>query len=39
MNTGMIKALEEKLGVSILVPENPIIIGALGAALIARDIN
>ena len=33
----MISALEEKLGISILVPENPGIIAALGAAIIGRE--
>jgi predicted CoA-substrate-specific enzyme activase len=36
-NIGMVRALEEKLGVKIWVPENPQIVGALGAALIARN--
>ena len=34
-NIGMVKALEEKLGVSLYVPEDPVIVGALGAALVA----
>ncbi|MFC1534851.1 acyl-CoA dehydratase activase [Thermodesulfobacteriota bacterium] len=33
----MIAALEEIVGSEILVPENPEIVGALGAALIARE--
>jgi len=36
-NQGMRRALEEKTGMVILVPEEPQIIGALGAALIARE--
>ncbi|MDP2659585.1 MAG: acyl-CoA dehydratase activase [Dehalococcoidia bacterium] len=36
-NVGMVKALEEKIGFSLLVPENPEMVAALGAALIARD--
>ena len=36
-NRGVVKALEEKLGTELLVPEDPQIIGALGAALIAMD--
>lgn len=36
-NIGMVKALEEKLGEKIYVPEDPRIIGALGAALIALN--
>jgi predicted CoA-substrate-specific enzyme activase len=37
MNGGVVLALREKLGVDIEVPENPQIIGALGAGLIAAD--
>ncbi len=33
----MVAALEEKVGLKILVPENPEIVGALGAALIAQE--
>ncbi len=33
----MVSALEEKVGFKILVPENPEIVGALGAALIAQE--
>jgi predicted CoA-substrate-specific enzyme activase len=36
-NTGVKKALEEALGQEILVPEEPQIAGALGAALFADD--
>lgn len=36
-NIGVKKALEEAFGVDILVPEEPQIIGALGAALFADD--
>ncbi len=36
-NIGMIKALEEKLGTILHVPEHPRVVGALGAALVARD--
>jgi predicted CoA-substrate-specific enzyme activase len=35
----MIAALEEKMGFNILVPENPGIVAALGAALIAREVR
>jgi len=35
-NEGVVRALEEKLGVKILLPANPQTVGALGAALIAR---
>lgn len=34
---GLIKAVEEKVGGEILVPEEPFITGALGAALIAAE--
>ncbi|MBN2332549.1 MAG: 2-hydroxyglutaryl-CoA dehydratase [Deltaproteobacteria bacterium] len=37
LNAGMIKALEIALGVALLVPEVPQIVGAYGAALLARD--
>lgn len=36
-NKAMIAALEERVGFNILVPENPEIVGALGAALIAQE--
>ncbi|MFY9114116.1 MAG: acyl-CoA dehydratase activase [Dethiobacteria bacterium] len=36
-NTGVVTAIEEKLGIRIIIPENPEIIGALGAALVAGD--
>ncbi|MEM4644604.1 MAG: acyl-CoA dehydratase activase [Archaeoglobaceae archaeon] len=41
-NVGVKKALEEKLGVKIKVPEEPQIVGALGAAVLAmrsRDVQ
>jgi len=34
-NIGMVKAIEELAGCPVVVPENPILAGALGAALIA----
>ena len=34
-NMGVVRAIEEKLGSPVLVPEEPEICGALGAALIA----
>lgn len=37
-NQGMVKFLERKLELSLLVPENPQIVGAIGAALIGRDL-
>ncbi|MBI3762153.1 MAG: 2-hydroxyglutaryl-CoA dehydratase, partial [Chloroflexi bacterium] len=36
-NPGVKRALERELGVSLVVPPEPQIVGALGAALIARD--
>lgn len=36
-NTGIIRAMEAKLGKPVLVPEYPQIVGALGAALVARQ--
>lgn len=36
-NIGMVKAIEELAGCPVIVPENPILAGALGAALIAVD--
>ncbi len=36
-NTGVKRALEQELGEPLLIPEEPQIIGALGAALLARD--
>lgn len=36
LDSGLVQAIEEKLATKVLVPENPRIIAALGAALIAR---
>jgi bzd-type benzoyl-CoA reductase Q subunit len=36
-NLGVVKRLERKLGVSAHIPEEPQIVGAVGAALFARD--
>jgi (R)-2-hydroxyacyl-CoA dehydratese activating ATPase len=36
-NIGIIRAMETKLGRQVLVPEEPQILGALGAALVARE--
>ncbi len=36
-NIGVVKALEEKIGVEIVTPDEPQIVGALGAALIAES--
>lgn len=37
-NIGVVRALEEKLGCKVLVPEEPLLTGALGAALMGREI-
>ena len=37
-NKGLLKALSERLGHEILVPEEPLITGALGAALLGKEI-
>lgn len=36
-NIGLVRSIEEKLGVNILVPEEPQIVAALGAALVAME--
>jgi len=36
-NVGLVRALEEKTGCRIMIPEEPMIAGALGAALIACE--
>ena len=38
-NEGVARALEERLGVRMFIPPEPQIIGALGAALLARDFS
>jgi (R)-2-hydroxyacyl-CoA dehydratese activating ATPase len=37
-NTGVVKALEENLGCKVLVPEEPLLSGASGAALMGKEI-
>lgn len=37
-NIGLVKALEEKFGIPIKVPPEPLITGALGAALVGREV-
>lgn len=37
LNKGVVQALEMKIGKSVVVPEDPQIVGALGAALRARE--
>ena len=36
-NAGMVKAIETVLGMPVLVPEEPLITGALGAAILAHE--
>jgi activator of 2-hydroxyglutaryl-CoA dehydratase len=37
-NIGLVKALEGKFGFPLLVPPEPLITGALGAALMGKEI-
>ncbi len=37
-NAGVVKALEKYLGHKVLIPDEPLLSGAIGAALFARDI-
>ena len=37
-NIGMVKAMKENLGCELLVPEEPLLTGAMGAAILAREI-
>jgi len=37
-NIGLVKALENKLGYQVLVPPEPLLTGAIGAALLGKDI-
>jgi activator of 2-hydroxyglutaryl-CoA dehydratase len=36
-NSGIVRAMEAKLGEPVLVPEEPQTVGALGAALFAQE--
>jgi predicted CoA-substrate-specific enzyme activase len=36
-NIGMVKAMKESLGCELLVPEEPLLTGALGAAILAKE--
>ncbi|MFC1932208.1 acyl-CoA dehydratase activase [Chloroflexota bacterium] len=38
-NIGLVRALEAKLGYSVLIPPEPLVTGAIGAALLGRDIT
>lgn len=37
MNTGMVRAMRDTLGCELLVPEEPLLTGALGAAVLAGE--
>jgi predicted CoA-substrate-specific enzyme activase len=37
-NIGMVKAMKEHLGCKLLIPEEPLLTGALGAAILAKEI-
>ena len=37
-NNGMVKAMKESLGCQLLVPEEPLLTGALGAAILAKEV-
>ena len=36
-NIGMKKALEKRIGMHLVIPDEPQIIGAVGAAMIAQE--
>jgi predicted CoA-substrate-specific enzyme activase len=38
MNAGLVKALSEKLGREVEIPQQPLLTGAVGAALLGKDI-
>ena len=38
-NIGLARAVEQRLGFSILIPPEPFITGALGAALLGKDLS
>lgn len=37
LDRGLVKSIEDKMGIKLLVPDNPQIVQALGAALLARE--
>ncbi len=37
-NIGLVRALEARIGFPVLVPEEPLLTGAIGAALLGRDL-
>jgi predicted CoA-substrate-specific enzyme activase len=38
-NSGVVAAIEERLGTRLLLPKEPQIMGALGAAIVAREVT
>jgi len=38
-NTGVVNALKENLGLEVLVPEEPLLTGALGAAILGKELT
>lgn len=38
-NVGIVKAMKENLGCELLVPEDPLLTGAMGAALLAKQLS
>jgi len=36
-NVGIVKAMRENLGCELFIPEEPLITGALGAAILAKE--
>jgi activator of 2-hydroxyglutaryl-CoA dehydratase len=36
-NIGIVKAMKENLGCELLVPEEPLLTGAIGAAILAKE--
>jgi len=38
-NIGVVRALEENLGCKVLVPEEPLLSGAIGAALLSKELT
>jgi activator of 2-hydroxyglutaryl-CoA dehydratase len=36
-NSGLVKVLEDELGFGVLVPEEPQLVAALGAAVVAQE--
>ena len=38
-NIGVVEAVRENLGCEVLVPEDPLISGALGAALLGKELT